>query len=538
LPAGDLGGELAGEVRVRRSGVPAIDRVIGGLGPGLPLVLAGPTGSGRTVLALQVADAALRDNDIVVFLTAEPPRLLLQHAATLGLDLDRAVAEGQLILLELDPGAPSSLHASGARSLVGAILTEHPSTSLIVVDPFTALTAEIADEAPLRAVTRDLLAATPRATLVLTVETGTRRLESAVERVLAEVCGSFLRLARDVAGRRTATLEKTRAGAGAAETVEFRIGPGGVELVGDLLARGAPEPASARPPPSQAAAPPTPLEVAPAPEPPAPGRRKILVIDDDAALRREFAEWLGERHDVVTVADGFEAMTALLLERPHLIVLDLVLPRVSGFEVLAALHPLVETTPILALCEGTERRGDRLGPLVLGAADVLAKPVPRFELLHKVEMLLHLVGARRPVVDAAHAKALFAAAPTRVLDAPGFRERVHRARDFGSRFGLPSALVTVEAPSLEVADALASAAERSLRVEDALLLASKRRLVLLLVAAERSQADPVLERIVRLASLEREASEALRWRVFDVQDGGSDVRSLFGDRQGEPGDGS
>jgi DNA-binding response OmpR family regulator/KaiC/GvpD/RAD55 family RecA-like ATPase len=519
-------------VRVRRSGVPAIDRVIGGLGPGLPLVLAGPTGSGRTVLALQVADAALRDNDIVVFLTAEPPGLLLQHAATLGLDLDRAVANGQLILLELDPNAPSSLNASGARSLVGAILAEHPSTSLIVVDPFTALTAEIADEAPLRAVARDLLAATPRATLVLTVETGVRRLESALERVLAEVCGSFLRLARDGSGRRTATLEKTRAGAGAAETVEFRIGPRGVELAGEP-GRGALDAASPGPVPQEA--PPRARVAPPEGAPPpgdGPGRRKILVIDDDAALRTEFAQWLGERHDVVPVADGFEAMTALLRERPHLIVLDLVLPRVSGYEVLAALHPLVETTPILALCEGVERRGDRLGPLVLGAADVLAKPVPRFELLHKVETLLHLAGTRRPVVDPAYARALFAAGPTRVLGAPEFRERVHRARDFGARFGVPSVLVAIEAPSLEAADALASAAERSLRVEDALLLASKRRLVLLLVAAEGAQADPVVERLVRLASLEREAA-GLRWTVFDAQEGGSDWRSLFADREEE-----
>lgn len=525
---------------MRRSGVPAIDRVIGGLGPGLPLVLAGPTGSGRTVLALQVAEAALRDNDIVVFLTAEPPGLLLQHAATLGLALDRAVAEGQLILLELDPNAPSSLNAAGARSLVGAILAEHPSTSLIVVDPFTALTAEIADEAPLRAVTRDLLAATPRATLVLTVETGVRRLESAVERVLAEVCGSLLRLARDGAGRRTATLEKTRAGAGATESVEFRIGPRGVELVAELPGRGAPGAPSPGAPlhemPELSASPATPA-IAPPPGGGTPGRRRVLVIDDDAALRTEFAQWLGEHHDVVTVADGFEAMTALLRDRPHLIVLDLVLPRVSGYEVLAALHPLVETTPILALCEGIERRGDRLGPLVLGAADVLAKPVPRFELLHKVETLLHLVGARRPVVDPAYARALFAAGPTRVLGSPEFRDRVHRARDFGARFGVPSVLVAIEAPSVEAADALASAAERSLRVEDALLLASKRRLVLLLVAAEGAQANPVVERLVRQASVEREAAE-IRWTVFDAQEGGSDWRALFTDREEEAGDGS
>jgi CheY-like chemotaxis protein/KaiC/GvpD/RAD55 family RecA-like ATPase len=540
-----------------------IDRVIGGLGPGLPLVLAGPTGAGRTVLSLQVADAALRDNDIVVFLTAEPPGLLLQHAATLGLALDRAVAGEQLILLELDPRAPTSLHAAGARSLVEAILAEHPSASLIVLDPFTALTAEMVDEAQLRAVARDLLAATPRATLVLTVEASGSGRESSVERVLAEVCGSFLVLARDSSGRRTATLEKTRAGIGAVEAVEFRIGSRGAELVADLHRRGAGEPAPAAPAPGAGAqvvpAPPRASAAAPAPppiaEPPsdsaapaaaqaaspasaeAPsGRRRILVIDDDASLRGDFRAWLGERHEVVTAADGFEAMTALLRERPHLIILDLVLPRASGYELLAALHPLAETTPILALCEGSERRGDRLGPLVLGAADVLAKPVERFELLHKVDTLLRLVGKRPPVVDPAYAKDLFGAgAPSRLLNSLEFRERVQRARDFGARFGVPSVLVAVSAPSVEAADALTGAAERSLRQEDALLVVSKRRLVLLLVAAESTQAQPVVERILRNAFSNREPA-GVRWSACDAREGGSDWCSLFNDLDEEVGD--
>ncbi len=540
---------------MRRSGVPVIDRVIGGLGTGLPLVLAGPTGSGRTVLALQVAEAALRDNDIVVFLTAEPPSLLLQHAATLGLALDRAVAGEQLILLELDPRAPTSLHAAGARSLMEAILAEHPSASLIVLDPFTALTAEMLDEAQLRAVARDLLAATPRATLVLTVEASGSGRASPVERVLAEVCGSLLVLARDSSGRRTATLEKTRAGVGATEAVEFRIGSRGAELVADLHRRGAGEASGVHAPPHAPAAaqgwgaapvptpsrepplhPPPPAAAPPAFAAPTPagagvpsGRRKILVIDDDASVRGDFSAWLGEQHDVVAVGDGFEAMTALLRDRPHLVVLDLVLPRASGYELLAALHPLAETTPILALCEGFERRGDRLGPLVLGAADVLAKPVQRFELLHKIDTLLHLVGARPPVVDPAHAKDLFGAgSPSRLLNSAEFRERVERARDFGARFGVPSVLVAIAAPSLEAADVLAGSAERSLRHEDALLVVAKQRLVLLLVAAECAQAPPVVERLLRHAFPEG-GRPGVRWAAFDAREGGSDWRALFSD---------
>jgi KaiC/GvpD/RAD55 family RecA-like ATPase len=90
---------------LRRAGVPVVDRVVGGIAPGLPLVLAGPAGCGRTVLALQLAAAALREEGIVIMLTAEPAPLLLRQAETLDVDLEAAVCSEQLLLLEIDPRA-------------------------------------------------------------------------------------------------------------------------------------------------------------------------------------------------------------------------------------------------------------------------------------------------------------------------------------------------------------------------------------------------------------------------------------------------
>jgi KaiC/GvpD/RAD55 family RecA-like ATPase len=156
--------------------------VIGGLAPGLPLVIAGPPGCGRTVLSLQLAAAALADSDIVAFLSGEPAALLLRQAESLGLALEAYVSSGQLLLLELDPRAPASLQSAGGKALVESIRAEHPSVSLIVIDPFTALTTGLIEEAPLRALARDLIAATPRATLVLTVETERPDADAPVER--------------------------------------------------------------------------------------------------------------------------------------------------------------------------------------------------------------------------------------------------------------------------------------------------------------------------------------------------------------------
>ena len=493
---------------MRRTGVAVVDHVIGGLAPGLPLVLAGPPGCGRTVLSLQITAAALRANDIVAFLSSEPAPLLLRQAHTLSLDLEAAVRSGQLILLEIDPRASAGLNAAGGKALVDAIFAEHCAVSLVVIDAFTALTAEIPDESRLRAIARDLVVAMPRTSLVLTVETERPVLDAPVERTLAEVCGSFLALERRKDGRRTLRIVKTRAGAGRAEAVELEIGAQGARLVREL--RHEPAEVPAPPPPSPLSSPALPAAVPAAPlaesavsearaaaEPVRAGPAKLLIVVDDAVSRDELGAWLSERYRVVIATDGFQAVAKLLGERPDVIVLDLVLPRVSGYEVLAALHQANSSIPILVVASRIERRGDRLGPIVLGATDVLLKPVDRFELLHKIETALRLRVAATPTFDPLEAGALFApSSATRVLSGGEFRERARRAGAFGARFGSPSTLVALEAPSADVLDGIVGCADRVLRLEDAVLVASKRRLLLLLVAADLAQAEPVLRRLL------------------------------------------
>jgi len=506
---------------LRRTGVAVVDHVIGGLAPGLPLVLAGPPGSGRTVLALQIAAAALRQNDIVAFLSSEPAPLLIRQAQTLGLDLEPRVRAGQLLMLELDPRASAGLNAAGGKALVDAIFAEHPAVSLVLIDAFTALTAEILDESRLRSVARDLIAATPRTSLVLTVETERPVLDAPVERTLAEVCGSFLVLERRKDGRRVLRIAKTRAGAGPAEAVEFEIGKDGSRLLREVRPEALAEAATVAPPPIAPRAPalepaapaaavaPRPVEAPPRAAPPAgaeprgEGPLTILLIDDDAAARESFCTWLAERYRVVTAGDGFQGVAKLLGERPDLIVLDLVLPRVSGYEVIVALHQANSSIPILVVTSRVERRGDRLGPIVLGATDVLQKPVDRFELLHKIETALRLALPAKPRVDPIEAGTLFApTSSSRILSIGEFRDRVRRASAFGASFGTPSTLAALEAPAGDVLDRITGAADRVLRLEDALLAVSKRRLLVLLVAADLEQARPVLGRLIAAAGID------------------------------------
>ncbi|MBI4263171.1 MAG: response regulator [Acidobacteria bacterium] len=77
---------------------------------------------------------------------------------------------------------------------------------------------------------------------------------------------------------------------------------------------------------------------------------RILVVEDDPAILRGLADNLGfESHEVITATDG-ETACALIRERkPDLIVLDLMLPRISGYEVCRAVRRDGVTTPIVIL---------------------------------------------------------------------------------------------------------------------------------------------------------------------------------------------
>jgi CheY-like chemotaxis protein len=318
--------------------------------------------------------------------------------------------------------------------------------------------------------------------------------------VLLELCGAYLVLERETSGRRTLTVEKTRSGAGAAEKVEFAIGPGGTHLVedADLVPARRSDPAPATAAPAAASAP---AAAAPPPTEAAPPKRPVVLVVDDSRLQRElFREWLGERYEVVVAADGFEAMAALLAQKPDLLILDLIMPRVTGYELLCALRRASLDVPVLVSSSKVASAGDRLGPLVLGATDFLAKPVNRLELEHKVDTLLRLRRENDRRFDAGEAEALFGkVTSSRLLDAIEFGDRLARACSFGERHGLLSSLVVVNAPDAESLDRWIDVANGELRFEDAILRASKQRALVLLVATAAADAPKVTDRLVALA---------------------------------------
>jgi DNA-binding response OmpR family regulator len=95
---------------------------------------------------------------------------------------------------------------------------------------------------------------------------------------------------------------------------------------------------------------------------------KILLVEDDVNLRDIYAaRFAAEGYEVITASDGEEALASAVKELPDLIILDVMMPKISGFDVLDILRSTPETkeTKIImmtALSQDTDRqRGEALG---------------------------------------------------------------------------------------------------------------------------------------------------------------------------------
>jgi DNA-binding response OmpR family regulator len=114
----------------------------------------------------------------------------------------------------------------------------------------------------------------------------------------------------------------------------------------------------------------------------------VLAIEDDPAILRGLADNLRfESYEVITAADGESGYALAREKRPDLIILDLMLPKLSGYEICRKLRAEGVSTPILMLTARGEE-ADRVLGLDLGADDYVSKPFSIRELLARVRAIL------------------------------------------------------------------------------------------------------------------------------------------------------
>jgi twitching motility two-component system response regulator PilH len=127
------------------------------------------------------------------------------------------------------------------------------------------------------------------------------------------------------------------------------------------------------------------------------GAQKMILVVDDSPTERFFLTDLLKRsgYDVLTAENGDDALAKIRLERPSLVVMDVVMPGSSGFQVTRALNrdPATQSIPVI-LCTSKSTETDRIWGLRQGARDYVTKPVDGEILLAKIAELVRSKDAK------------------------------------------------------------------------------------------------------------------------------------------------
>jgi len=136
---------------------------------------------------------------------------------------------------------------------------------------------------------------------------------------------------------------------------------------------------------------------------------RILVVDDEPHIVEVVGAYLErEGHTVTTAGDGEAALAEIAAAGPDLVVLDVMLPRRSGFDILRELRARGEATPVILLTARDELV-DRVAGLEIGADDYVAKPFEPRELVARIGAVLRRAVAvtRAPEANAAARRRFF-----------------------------------------------------------------------------------------------------------------------------------
>jgi CheY-like chemotaxis protein len=122
-----------------------------------------------------------------------------------------------------------------------------------------------------------------------------------------------------------------------------------------------------------------------------PARPRILIVDDNVDTRALFDMYLGmDGFDVQTAKDGLEAVESVIARRPDLIVMDLDMPKMNGWDAIARLQaePGTAAIPIVVLTGHDFKQYLKTAALVTGARAFLMKPCLPERLAYEIRTLL------------------------------------------------------------------------------------------------------------------------------------------------------
>jgi len=146
-------------------------------------------------------------------------------------------------------------------------------------------------------------------------------------------------------------------------------------------------------------------------------QQKVLIADDDAINRQVLGELLKPEYMVVLAKNGEQTLERALRHLPDLILLDVMMPDMDGYEVLRRLRAEPQTAQIgVIFISGLDRPEDEANGLNLGAADYIAKPFNATVVTARVALHLQVVRQRRMLERLAHIDGLTELANRRRFD--------------------------------------------------------------------------------------------------------------------------
>jgi len=145
--------------------------------------------------------------------------------------------------------------------------------------------------------------------------------------------------------------------------------------------------------------------------------QKVLVADDDPINRQVLAELLKPEYTVLLAKNGEQALERATRHAPDLVLLDVMMPDMDGFEVLRRLRAAPATAQMAVIfISGLDRPEDEANGLKAGAADYIAKPINATVVMARVALHLQFVRQRRMLERLAHIDGLTELANRRRFD--------------------------------------------------------------------------------------------------------------------------
>lgn len=107
--------------------------------------------------------------------------------------------------------------------------------------------------------------------------------------------------------------------------------------------------------------------------------RKVMIVDDDPSVR-EVLKLMLKGFNILEASDGEEAIKKFMEERPRIVLMDIMMPKIDGIEATKKIKEIEPETLVIGITAFEQARTDEI--LRAGAKDVLTKPLSKLSLIH------------------------------------------------------------------------------------------------------------------------------------------------------------